>query len=57
MTLNEFSQYLVDMGVKNAIYLVGSSSFGFAIDDEGNRIEFGKEQENPSINTNYIIWK
>ena len=57
MTLNEFSQYLVDMGVKNAIYLVGSSSFGFAVNNYGNRIEFGKEQENPSTNTNYIVWK
>ena len=57
MTLNEFSQYLVDLGVKNAIYLVGSSSFGFAINDDGNRIEFGKEQENSSINTNFIVWR
>lgn len=57
MTLNDFSQHLVDLGAKNAIYLVGSSSFGFAIDKEGNKIEFGKEKENPSINTNYIIWQ
>ena len=57
MTLNEFSRHLVDMGVKNAIYLVGSSSFGFAIDADGNRIEFGKEEENAPQNTNYIIWK
>ena len=57
MTLNEFSQVLVDFGVSNAIYLVGSSAFGFAIDEEGNRIEFGKKQEHPSRNTNYIVWK
>lgn len=57
MTLNEFSQLLVDLGVSNAIYLVGSSAFGFAIDEDGNRIEFGKKQENPSKNTNYIIWE
>lgn len=57
MTLNEFSQYLVDLGVKTAIYLVGSSSFGYAIDEEGNRIEFGQLAENPSANINYIVWR
>lgn len=57
MTLNEFSQELVGLGVSNAIYLVGSSAFGFAIDEEGNRIEFGKNQEHLSRNTNYIVWK
>lgn len=57
MTLNDFAQYLVDIGVKNAIYLVGSSTFGFALDEEGNRIEFGEETENPSRNTNYLVWK
>lgn len=57
MTLNEFSSLLVDMGVSNAIYLVGSSAFGFAVDEEDNRIEFGKKQKNPSKNTNYIVWK
>lgn len=57
MTLNEFSQTLVDLGVSNAIYLVGSSAYGFAIDEEGNRIEFGKRQARPSRNTNYLVWK
>lgn len=57
MTLNEFSRLLVDMGVSNAIYLVGSSAFGFAVDEEDNRIEFGTKQKNPSKNTNYIVWK
>ena len=57
MTLNEFSKTLVDLGVSNAIYLVGSSAFGFAIDADGNRIEFGKKIDNPSENTNYIVWK
>lgn len=56
MTLNEFSQFLADLGVKYAIYLVGSTSFGFAIDEKGNRIEFGKEQEQAPKNSNYIVW-
>lgn len=57
MTLNEFSQTLVDLGVSNAIYLVGSTAFGFAIDKDGNRVEFGRQQQRPSRNTNYIIWE
>lgn len=56
-TLNEFSKTLVDLGVTNAIYLVGSSAYGYAIDEEGRRIEFGLETDNPLENTNYIVWK
>ena len=56
-TLNEFSQTLVDLGVSNAIYLIGSVAPGFAIDEDGNRIDFGKEFETPSVNSNYIIWQ
>lgn len=56
-TLNEFSQTLVDLGVSNAIYLIGSTAPGFAIDKQGKRIDFGKEEENPMDKTNYIIWQ
>ena len=55
-TLNDFSQTLVDLGVTNAIYLVGSTAPGFAVDKDGKRIDFGKEYENPSVNSNYLIW-
>lgn len=55
-TLNEFSQTLVDLGVSNAIYLVGSTAPGFVIDDNGNRKEFGEEVESPAEFTNYIVW-
>ena len=57
MTLNEFSQLLVDFGVSNAIYLIGSTAFGFAIDKEGNRVEFGIQVEQPPHNTNYLVWQ
>ena len=57
MTLNEFSQTLADLGVSNAIYLVGSSAYGIAVDKDGNRIEFGLERPNPAENTNYIVWR
>lgn len=57
MTLNDFAQSLAGLGVTNAIYLVGSAAYGFAIDKAGERIEFGKRHFAPLANTNYIIWK
>ena len=58
LTFHDFSQALADMGVVNAIYLVGSLTRGFAIDSGGNRIEVGNmpESETPS-KANYIVWK
>ena len=57
LTFHDFAQTLVDLGVANAIYLVGSEAFGFAVDSEGNRTEFGKEAPSPKASTNYIIWR
>lgn len=57
MTLNEFSKTLVDLGVSNAIYLVGSEAYGFAGDGAGNRLEFGKRTPQSPPNTNYIVWR
>ncbi|MCH5220173.1 MAG: phosphodiester glycosidase family protein [Muribaculaceae bacterium] len=57
MTLNEFADVLADLGVSNAIYLVGSTSHGFAVDEEGNKLEFGRETDNNFANVNYLVWK
>lgn len=56
-TFHEFSQTLVDLGVSNAIYLVGSLAYGYAKDGDGTLIEFGTNTEKAPENTNYIIWK
>lgn len=40
-SLHDFAQALVDLGVDQAIYLVGSSAYGWAIDQEGICHEFG----------------
>ena len=55
MTFHDFSQSLVDLGVANAIYLVGGKGYGFAIDSEGRKIEFGRQLKNMRPNTNYIV--
>ena len=57
MTFHDFSQSLVDLGVANAIYLVGGKGYGFAIDSEGRKIEFGRQLKNMRPNTNYIVWR
>lgn len=56
-TFHEFSQTLVDLGVSNAIYLVGSLAYGYARDCDGNMIEFGLISDKAPENTNYLIWK
>lgn len=57
LTFHDFSQALVDAGVRNAIYLVGSTSPGYYKDAEGSVIRFGKEEERPSDFVNFIVWK
>ncbi|MCM1449870.1 MAG: hypothetical protein NC082_05980 [Clostridiales bacterium] len=57
LSFHDFSQSLVDLGVDNAIYLVGGEEYGFAIDSEGRKIEIGRLQQNIPPNTNYIVWR
>ena len=57
LTFHNFAQTLVDLGVSNAIYLVGSEAYGFAVDAGGNRYDFNCEAPSPCVSTNYIIWR
>lgn len=57
MSFHDFSQSLVDLGVSNAIYLTGSTAYGFAKDRNGNVLTFGKKVSDPSPSVNYIYWK
>lgn len=58
-SMHDFAQALVDLGVDNAIYLVGShSAFGWYRDEAGERIYFGVDLHRQSYkNENYIIWR
>ena len=58
-SFHDFSQALVDLGVENAIYLVGSySSFGWYIGSDGQRILFAPNvHRGIYMNENYIIWR
>lgn len=61
-SFHDFSQALVDLGVEQAVYLVGSSAYGWAVDENGERHEFGEEnlfkgRRRIPKNTNYIVWR
>ncbi len=58
-SMHDFAQALVDLGVENAIYLVGShSSFGWFIDSTGDKVLFAPDVHRGTYkNENYILWK
>ena len=62
-SFHDFAQALVDLGVEQAISLVGGSAYGWAVDADGTRHEFGDENYYTSRrlrmprNTSYLVWK
>lgn len=61
-SFHDFAQALADLGVDQAVYLVGSSAYGWAIDKAGTIHEFGEDnyytgRRRMPKNTNYIVWK
>lgn len=59
LTLDEFAQVLADFGISSAIYLVGSDfAYGWSVDPDGNREEFGFEDLRPDYRKqSYILWE
>lgn len=55
-SLHDFSQALTDMGVNNAIYLVGSTAIGWVRDTEGNGIKLGLWDNRIYKNVSFIVW-
>ena len=61
-SFHDFAQALVDLGVDQAIYLVGSSAYGWAVDEAGVIYEFGEDnyytgRRKMPKNTSYIVWR
>ncbi|MDE5561550.1 MAG: hypothetical protein K2J00_07125 [Bacteroidaceae bacterium] len=61
-SFHDFAQALVDLGVDQAVYLVGSTAFGWAVDEHGEHHKFGEENyyrghRRMPKNTSYIVWK
>ena len=56
-SFHDFSQALVDLGVENAIYLVGGTSYGFWHDKDGNVEEFSDHRISRYKYESYILWR
>lgn len=57
LTFHDFSQALIDLGVRNAIYLVGSSSTGLYTEADGRRTTVGQPDREAPDNINFIVWR
>ncbi len=55
-SLHDFAQALVDLGTNNAIYLVGSSAMGWAMDADGNGTKMGLWDPRKIKNISFIVW-
>lgn len=56
-SFHDFAQALVDLGVNNAIYLVGSTAYGFWHDKDGNVEEFSDLRVSKYKYESYILWR
>lgn len=56
-SFHDFSQALIDSGINDAIYLVGSNAYGWYYNKTRDRLEFGVEKAECPDNTNYIVWR
>jgi len=56
-SFHDFAQALADSGVSEAIYLVGSNTYGWAVDEQGKQITFGVNGENKWDGVNYLVWR
>ena len=56
-SFHDFAQALVDLGVNNAIYLVGSTSYGFWYDRDGAVTEFSDLRNSGYRYESYILWR
>ena len=57
-SFHDFSQALADLGVSNAVYLVGSNfSYGFCRDESGHLTEFASGRSKRVKFENYILWR
>lgn len=57
VSFGEFSQALVDAGARNAIYLVGGSSYGSFRGSDGSLTVFGPAWPDEVEKVNYLVWR
>ena len=57
VTFHDFSQALADIGITNAIYLVGGDSYGRYKNSVGESFTFGPRWNENIDNVNFIVWR
>lgn len=57
LTFHDFSKALTDVGVSNAIYLVGGETYSRYVDAKGKSFTFGRKWDKDIDNVNYIVWR
>ena len=55
--MNDFSAALVSLGVKDAIFLVGSTANGWYRNEKGTAVEIGYNYPSENPNINFIVFK
>lgn len=55
--MNDFSAALVKLGVRNAIFLVGSTEDGWYRAEDGRLIRLGKKYAKNNSNINYLVFR
>jgi len=57
-SFHDFAQALADLGVTEAIYLIGGESvYGWYRDENSQQTFFGTKIENPVEGINYLVWR
>lgn len=56
-SFHDFSQALIDIGVSNAIYLIGGNAYGWYYTKDHILQKFGEKQSEIPENISYIIWQ
>lgn len=57
VSFHDFSQALVDLKVRNAVYLVGSQAWGFKRDSNGQPEYWGNVKFTDSPNISFLLWR
>ncbi|WP_029906027.1 hypothetical protein [Prevotella sp. 10(H)] len=57
-SFHDFAQALIDIGVSEAIYLVGTNNaYGWYYDQQRNKTEYGTDPSEELENTTFIVWR
>ena len=56
-SFHDFSQALIDIGISDAIYLVGGNAYGWYYNQDNVRTQFGREELGLPGTISYIVWQ